>query len=105
MLYKGACISNEVSKGRLVTNKFKTSAATDGTALSIFDEFIISDNEIAEMSAALVRKFGTEAINMAAFFLDEHLELEDQERAESWLRVMACLDETYHQSLTETVMH
>lgn len=65
----------------------------------------ISELEVEQMSAALVRKFGNEAMNVAAFFLDEHLELEDQDRAESWLRVMSCLDKTYHQRLSEGMMH
>lgn len=65
----------------------------------------ISELEVEQMSAALVRKFGTEAMNVAAFFLDEHLEMEDQDRAESWLRVMSCLDKTYHQRLSEGLMH
>lgn len=57
------------------------------------------------MSAALVRKFGAQAINIAAFFLDEHLELEDHTRAESWLRVMTHLDQTYQQRLSESVLN
>lgn len=53
------------------------------------------------MSSALVRKYGSQAINIAAFFLDEHLELQDHVRAESWLRVMAHLDQNYHQTVAE----
>ena len=57
------------------------------------------------MSSALVRKFGDQAINMASFFLDEHLDLEDHSRAESWMRVMAYLDLQYNQSPTEAKLH
>ena len=57
------------------------------------------------MSAALVRKFGSQAIDIAAFFLDEHLELADHTRAESWLRVMTCLDQQYQQRLSESQLH
>lgn len=64
-----------------------------------------SEADIAEMSAALVRKFGDQAINMASFFLDEHLELQDHARAESWLRVMAHLDLQYNQSPSEANLH
>ena len=68
-------------------------------------ELIFSEAEIAQMSAALVQKFGSQAINMAAFFLDEHLELEDHTRAESWLRVMTYLDQQYKQSLCENLIN
>ena len=64
-----------------------------------------SETEIANMSTALVRKFGGQAINIAAFFLDEHLELEDHTRAESWLRVMTHLDQHYQQRLSESVLN
>lgn len=65
----------------------------------------ISDADIAEMSFVLVRKFGDQAINIASFFLDEHLELEDHARAESWMRVMAHLDLQYNQSPSEARLH
>lgn len=69
------------------------------------EELTFSETEIASMSAALVRKFGGQAINIAAFFLDEHLELEDHTRAESWLRVMTHLDQNYQQRLSESVVN
>ncbi len=69
------------------------------------EELTFSETEIANMSSALVRKFGSQAINIAAFFLDEHLELEDHTRAESWLRVMTHLDQNYQQRLSESVLN
>jgi len=72
---------------------------------SISDELNFSEGEVAEMSAALVRKFGSQAINIAAFFLDEHLELQDHSRAESWMRVMTFLDQQYHQNLSECLVN
>lgn len=69
------------------------------------EEEIFSDSEIADMSAALVRKYGCQAINIAAFFLDEHLELADHTRAESWLRVMTCLDQNYSQRLSDSAFN
>ena len=83
----------------------KPTSKKQSSSNAVLEEIVISDVEIAEMSAVLVRRFGSEAMNMAAFFLDEHLEVDDHERAESWLRVMDCLDKTYHQSLKESVMH
>lgn len=65
-------------------------------------DLIFSEYEIADMSSALVRKFGAQAIHIAAFFLDEHLELQDHARAESWLRVMTHLDHQYKQTLSES---
>lgn len=64
-----------------------------------------SDQEIADMAEALVRKYGNKAIDIAAFFLDEHLELSDHTRAESWLRVMTHLDQNYQQKLSESLMN
>lgn len=54
------------------------------------------------MAKVLVGKYGTQAINIAAFFLDEHLELRDHERAESWLKVMTYLDVQHDQTIVET---
>lgn len=97
-------MSNSSKNSKLITrsNIAKTKVSS---SISIFDELVISNGEIEDMSATLVRKFGAQAMNMAAFFLDEHLDLDDQERAESWLRVMACLDQTHNQSLTESMMN
>ncbi len=69
------------------------------------EEVVFSDREIADMSFALVSKYGAEAINIAAFFLDEHLEMSDHVRAESWLRVMTYLDQQYQQRLSDGVVH
>lgn len=68
-------------------------------------ELTFTESEIAEMSAALVKQHGSQAINMAAFFLDEHLELEDHTRAESWLRVMTYLDLHHEQSLSDSLLN
>lgn len=68
----------------------------------ISEHLTISDNEVAEMAKVLVGKYGTQAINIAAFFLDEHLELRDHERAESWLKVMTYLDVQHDQTIVET---
>lgn len=57
------------------------------------------------MATVLVGKFGVQAINIAAFFLDEHLELQDHTRAESWLRVMTYLDQRHDQSIAECRLH
>lgn len=68
----------------------------------ISEHLTISDNEVAEMAKVLVGKYGSQAINIAAFFLDEHLELRDHERAESWLKVMTYLDVQHDQTIVET---
>lgn len=57
------------------------------------------------MATVLVGKYGIQAINVAAFFLDEHLELRDHPRAESWLRVMTYLDVQHDQTIAETQLN
>lgn len=57
------------------------------------------------MATILVTKYGTQAIHIAAFFLDEHLELQDHTRAESWLRVMTYLDTEHQQSIAEVKLN
>lgn len=68
-------------------------------------ELVFSDQEVADMATILVTKYGTQAINIAAFFLDEHLELQDHARAESWLRVMTFLDTEHRQSIAEVKLN
>ncbi len=64
---------------------------------------VFTETEVADMAAALIRKYGDQAINIAAFFLDEHLELHDHLRAEVWMRVATYLDRYYDQRLSDTV--
>ena len=68
-------------------------------------ELVFSEQEVAEMATILVTKYGTQAIHIAAFFLDEHLELQDHTRAESWLRVMTYLDTEHQQSIAEVKLN
>lgn len=67
------------------------------------EDLIFTETEVADMAAALVGKFGEQAINLAAFFLDEHLEQNDRIRAEVWLRVTSHLDQYYDQSISDMV--
>ena len=62
-----------------------------------------SEAEVSDMASVLVKKFGNQAINIAAFFLDEHLEANDNVRAEVWMRVATYLDCYYEQRLSDTV--
>ncbi len=78
----------------------KTSSSSKPSS-QIPENLSISEHEVAEMATVLVGKYGSHSINIAAFFLDEHLELRDHERAESWLKVMTYLDVQHDQTIVE----
>lgn len=82
----------------ILTNNSKPSS-------QISENLTISEHEVAEMATVLVGKYGAQAINIAAFFLDEHLELRDHERAESWLKVMTYLDVQHDQTIVESQLN